>query len=319
MADTDTTQKVLKGQAAREITVAVSSWLARLVLLYGVPFHYLIPEQEMLLPESIRFFYLDPIWIQSLIQGACSIGNTDYGDTLIDKAMNSVVQTEPGPDQKVSVTSTAAASVRDRLREQYEGIPVPAQGRELSWPLMGFLLRSSVVTGWRGLEIMAYRKLVNQADRDFWNQQKLSDDDKKKLAEGFAPLQALRIEQLSADVMLGIFNGGIAQLVIRQPQESLHFGLARGDSSVTKSLRHLGFKDSRNAGEIFGPPVDLIAKKLLRDQPQRGVIKVADLAAEMRIQLKDELLEGKFTSAEFAVEMIEAAGQFTFVVRELAA
>lgn len=296
MADTDTIQKVLKGKAAAEITAAVSSWLARLVLLYGVPFHYLIPEQEMLLPESIRFFYLDPIWIQSLIQGACSVGNTDYGDTLIDKAMNSVVQTEPGTDQKVSVTSTAAASVRDRLREQYEGIPVPAQSRELSWPLMGFLLRSSVVTGWRGLEIMAYKKPANQ---------------------GLEPLQALRIEQLSADVMLGIFNGSIAQLVIRQPQESLHFGLTRNGSSFSKSLRNLGFRDKKQAGQIFGKPIDV--NKLMRDQPQKGVINVAGLAGEMKTQLKDELLEGKFTSAEFAVEMIEAAGEFTFTLKELAA
>ena len=313
MAERDTTETVLKDKTAEEITAGVSSWLARLVLLYGVPFQYLIPEQEMLLPESIRFFYLDPIWIQCLVQGACSVGNTDYGDTLIDKAMNFVVQ----PDQKLSVTSQAAASVRDRLREQYEGIPVPAQSQELAWPLMGFLLRSSVVTGWRGLEIMAYRAFRDGADRDQWKAKQLNDDDKKKVDEGFAPLQALRIEQLSADVMLGIFNGIIAQWVIRQPHESLHFGLTRNGNSFFKSLRNLGFKDEKQAGQIFGKPIEV--NKLMRDQPQQGVIKVADLAAEMRIQLKDELLESKFTSAEFAVEMIEAAGEFTFTLKELAA
>src|SRR5437899_2110584 len=44
----------------------VTSWLARLVLLYGVPLHYLIPEELMLPEDSLRFFFLDPIWMQCL-------------------------------------------------------------------------------------------------------------------------------------------------------------------------------------------------------------------------------------------------------------
>ena len=119
--------------------------------------------------------------------------------------------------------------------------------------------------------------------------------------------------------MLGIFNGKIAQLMVRQPQESLHFGLARRNGSFFKSPRHLGFKDSKNAGEVFEPAIDLTEKKLIREQPQKGVINVADLAAALKTQLKDELLESKFTSAEFGVEMIEAAGEFTFTLKESAA
>lgn len=295
---------------AQDVPQDVYAWLGRLVLLYGVPFHYLIPEEEMLPLESLRFFYLDPIWIQCLVQGACSVGNTDAGDTFIDQAMNSQVQPNQPEQEKTSPTSTAAAGVRDRLREQYEGIVAPTQSQDLEWPLTGFLLRSSVVSGWRGLEIMAYRTLVNDADREFWNKQKLNDDDKEKLAAGFAPLQALRIEQLSADVMLGIFNGGIAQLVIRQPQESLHFGLTRDDKTVTKTLRKLGFKVPAEAGKTLSDVIDLGAKGLMR--AQQGVINIAGLAGEIRKLIVAELLNDKFTSAEFAVEMIEAAGQFTF-------
>ncbi len=305
-----TATKLVDQIEAKDVPQDVYAWLGRLVLLYGVPFHYLVPEEEMLPVESLRFFYLDPIWIQCLVQGACSVGNTDAGDTLIDQAMNSQVQPNLTPDQKTSDTGKAAAGVRDRLREQYEGIPAPTQSQELAWPLTGFLLRSSVVAGWRGLEIMAYRTLVNDADREFWNKQKLNDDDKKKLADGFAPLQALRIEQLSADVMLGIFNGSIAQLVIRQPQESLHFGLTRDGKTITKTLRNLGFKVPADAGNPLNESIDLGAKGLMR--AQQGVINIAGLASETRKLLAGELLNDKFTSAEFAVEMIEAAGQFTF-------
>ena len=42
-----------------KITDDLVEWIARLVLLYPVPFHYLIPHQSLLPPESLRFFHLD--------------------------------------------------------------------------------------------------------------------------------------------------------------------------------------------------------------------------------------------------------------------
>jgi len=309
-------EKLNQEASAQDVPEDVSAWLGRLVLLYGVPFHYLIPEEEMLPPESIRFFYIDPIWMQCAVQGASSVGNTDYGDTLIDKAMNALVQpNRPDSGGKAnSVTNTAAASVRDRLRQQYEDVAPPQESRELAWPLTGFLLRSAVVKGWRGLEIIAYKTLTDAAEKNAWAAKTLNDEDRAKLNQGFAPLQALRIEQLSEDVMLGIFNGKIAQLVVRQPQEGLHFGLTREGATLRKTLRKLGYKNPADAGSIDQQNVVDLAN-LMRAQEPPGVINVAALAAEMESQLKrsGELKrEDRFTSAEFAVEMIEAAGEFTF-------
>ena len=48
-------------------------WIARLVLLYPVPFHYLVPNHSLLPSESLRFFHLDDNWINALIDGAFSI------------------------------------------------------------------------------------------------------------------------------------------------------------------------------------------------------------------------------------------------------
>ena len=52
----------------------------------------------------------------------------------------------------------------------------------------------------------------------------------------------------------------------------------------------------------------------MREQEQKGVIKIAELAGRMKTALSGlgQLQQDKFTSAEFAVEMIEAAGEFTF-------
>jgi len=318
-----TSQEILdnlqKDRAAQDVFGEVAAWLGRLVLLYGVPFNYLVPEEQMLPRESLRFFYLDPIWIQCLVQGACSVGNTEYGNTLINQAINTLAQPNR-PDSgggPAPLTNKAAAGVRDSLRQQYEGIPMPDESEYLDWPLTGFLLRSAVVQGWRGLEVMAYKTLT-PAEKLIWETKPLNEEQRDKLTkESVAPLQALRIEQLASDVMLGLFNGVVAQLVIRQPQEGLHFGVTREQQSYSKKLRKLGFKNPANAGEILDKTIDLSQSGLVRDQKNKGVIKIAALAERMKQQLgekpdPDPLIDNKFTSAEFAVEMIEAPGQFTF-------
>ena len=42
-------------------------FLARLRLLHGVPFSYLVPDANLLPPESIRFFYIDRAWTDALV------------------------------------------------------------------------------------------------------------------------------------------------------------------------------------------------------------------------------------------------------------
>ena len=357
------------GQESREaMTNEVTAWLGRLVLLYGVPFEYLVPEEAMLPPESIRFFFLDPIWIQSLVQGACSVGNNGYGDSIIDRVMNEWVQpNQPQQQTPSSLTNKKAAGVRDRLRHQYEGIDLPPQSEDLHWPLTGFLLRSAVVDGWRGLEVMAYKDLSDTetaslekklrgageltnifthakdiAQRSTLKSQlrnMLRDQTEEQMAQLYetvdvdneeqvikllidrvAPLKPLRIEQLSQDIMLGLFNGMIGQLVIRQPQEGLHFGLTRENVDFIKTLRELGYKSRANTGEILeGSTVKLSEAGLMRDN-NKGVINIKHLAQKMQEKLstleqleKDQQGDIKFTSAEFAVEMIESAGEFTFI------
>jgi hypothetical protein len=280
--------------------------------------------------------------------------------------MNEWVQpNQPDGKNQASLANKTAAGVRDQLRKQYEDVPLPKEDASLDWPLTGFLLRSAVVEGWRGLEVMAYRNL--------------SESEKGELIKPF------RIEQLSKDVMLGLFNGIIAQLVIRQPQEGLHFGLTKEDPAgelkkllklageprpeeflknfrsltelekqklkdklsaktkgllkeeqynklltglmkatpnavlYTKTLRELGYKNPAKAGEILqGKTIDLFGDDLMRDN-SKGVINIKKLADKMKQELSeigqlkpDELKLNTFTSAEFAVEMIEAAGEFTY-------
>jgi hypothetical protein len=67
------------------IPQTVCQWLARLVLLYRVPFTYLVADERMLPPDSMRFFYLDPGWLKCLLEGGCSVGRSVAHDELLDE------------------------------------------------------------------------------------------------------------------------------------------------------------------------------------------------------------------------------------------
>ena len=61
--------------AKEKITIAdeLVEWIARLALLYPVPFQYLVPHTSLLPQESLRFFHLDDNWVNALVDGALSI------------------------------------------------------------------------------------------------------------------------------------------------------------------------------------------------------------------------------------------------------
>ena len=66
------------------VPTPIVDWLGRLHTLIGVPFGYLVPDEEMLPPESIRFFRLDDAWVEALIDGAFSLGR----DLTLDASGN---------------------------------------------------------------------------------------------------------------------------------------------------------------------------------------------------------------------------------------
>ncbi|HEV2734462.1 MAG TPA: hypothetical protein VGV85_06465, partial [Longimicrobiaceae bacterium] len=79
------------GGPATDPPAGVVEWMARLRLLTGVPFFYLVPEGRMLPPESIRFFQVDPNWVDVLLDGAFSVGRSTTGDATRDQARAAVV------------------------------------------------------------------------------------------------------------------------------------------------------------------------------------------------------------------------------------
>jgi hypothetical protein len=65
----------------------VNAWFKGVEQLKGIPFNYLVPDERMLPPESIRFFYLDWLWLECLQDGAFSLGQATKLDASLHAAL----------------------------------------------------------------------------------------------------------------------------------------------------------------------------------------------------------------------------------------
>ena len=53
---------------------SLAAFFRSLTLLEDIPFNYLVPDERLLPPESIRFFAVDSMWLECLRDGAFSVG-----------------------------------------------------------------------------------------------------------------------------------------------------------------------------------------------------------------------------------------------------
>jgi hypothetical protein len=292
------------------IPKTVCKWLARLILVYRVPFPYLVPDERMLPPDSMRFFYLDPGWLKCLLEGACSVGRTSSRDELVDEYLR---------DKFLNFALEESLQVRTRTPEKSSGaadtIAVTKKPSAFpDWPLTGFLIRSPVVEGWQGLEMRAWNEW-----KDDWEdggnkteaQRKLANEEKERKR-----LMPLRIDRLAPDIMLCIFNGKVKRIEIKQPPEGMHFGAAPdGEGGYTKFHLRWLVTDAVQKKE----PGDQIEKDsktpiLLRDQVSR-VVDIVWLAKSLKDKLKAfkaMASDEAFTSAAFGVQMVESPGRVVF-------
>lgn len=107
-----------------EIEQELQTYFADLSRLQGVPFQYLVPHESMLPDESLRFFYIDQLWLECLLDGAFSIGRITRYDLK-------------------------------RERGAQGELKFPHQQQR---PVMsGVILRSDLVSGWPSLRVEGYR------------------------------------------------------------------------------------------------------------------------------------------------------------------
>jgi len=287
-------------ETVKELPATVREWLAKRVLLYGVPFLYLVPDERMLPMPSMRFFRIDPLWIKRLLEGACSVGRNGTQADLVDAIL---------ADEFFEIAVNGATNVRRRLDEgdaannNGTGKTDKLSSVESIFPFEGFLLRSPIVRGWQGLEMEAW----------------YGKDGK----EAAAP--PLRIDRLAPDIMLCIFNGPLTRIEIRQPPEGMHFGASGFQKASARKVtkKDAGkqiqlIKDYGPGAGAGGAPKHHELRVPLRKPEALGVVDVTELKKLLQLALTDSKGTDKpltFTSAEFAVQMTESPGHVTITVK----
>lgn len=235
--------RLLRTRAVNDTMPApVAAWFQSLSRLESLPFNYLVPDEALLPVESLRFFRLDPLWVDSLLHGAFSIG---------------------------SVISGSARPL--------------AANRNIS----GILLRSSVVSGWPDLLVDAYS--TRHDDNDFH--------------ADATPLELLRMERLSPNVLLCLFDGLVKTVDIHLKPEAMHFGVDAATGEPPQF--HKTLRDSEDGQETSGPPLPVDWNDL-----QRRVLNISQLATDIGDAQKYS--GDQFTSAQFALEMIEGVQKVRF-------
>ncbi|HAC66024.1 MAG TPA: hypothetical protein DCF68_21455, partial [Cyanothece sp. UBA12306] len=228
----------------------IQTWFRELGLLYHIPFNYLVPDEQMLPLESIRFFWLDWFWVECLLDGAFSIGRVQNSDVEQDEKTN----------------------------------PLNRQPQTIT----GFLLRSEVVSGWPDLQIDGSNSL--------------------ETGDEFIPLEQrlklLRCDRLSHNVLLCLFAGEIKTVDIYLKPEGLNFGFNEDkNNNFSRQLRDLQGNEQSD-WKINPIP--------FRNQA-KNVINITALIEEIEAELNNQAITfAQFTSAQFALQMIQGAEKVRF-------
>ena len=253
-------------------------FLAHLRVLIGVPFDYLVPDSRLLPDESIRFFYLDRSWTDRLVDGAIAVGKIGTREQAHHQAHSADVQSQLDLTERV-------------VRILQRGLPAPAEpDQSPARVLTGFLLRSAAVTGWPAMDVRAFSTIVPPFDGDpdspaaeQWAQ-----------AAAAAQLTTLRLELLSASVLLAIFDG-IPQLVwCEAPHHNIEFAL-QTTADVSFYLDRHGAAGQTEAGPQVPVPVRAANGR---------VVAVAELRDRLAALTSPPVVP-QTGSAAFAIELLD--------------
>jgi hypothetical protein len=260
---------------------AVRTWMARVRLLEGVPFAHLVPDSELLPPESIRFFYVDREWTDALIQGVLSVGTVTTLDREHLQALHRRVRDEVDTEER-----------------QVRLVGADPPGRAPADVISGFLLRSRVVSGWPALHVRAYDSEIGPDDG------MVAETDPRRL-------RLLRLERLAPAVLLCLFDG-VPQIVhVEEPRQGIQFGvdLAAGTAGTTGATIPLrDVTTAKRLDQMVPRPSGDLTKRVPFRKDAPGVVHVAELARRIASQpaTKVDVFEhAGVQSAELALELLQ--------------
>ncbi len=109
------------------------TWLLDIRLLRNIPIAYLVPDAALLPPESIRFFHVNPTWVDRVIDGALSARQVGTVEAVF----------------RYSLLKMIREKLDDALKTQSEGAWDPSMG------MTGMLVRSELAARWPEMTVEA--------------------------------------------------------------------------------------------------------------------------------------------------------------------
>jgi hypothetical protein len=199
--------------------------LARMRLLYGVPFQYLVPDNRLLPLESIRFFHLDSPWLDALARGAMAVAGDGSREQAQVRSIESGLEAAIGSRlMQVRDIERGRLTVGQAAESLTAGAAVPPN-------ITGFLLRSALVSGWPGLQVRAFATddpvLVPP------------DVDPQRFQEEHPELvvPVLSMERLAPSVLLVLFAGTPRLVWFAEPHHGVQFGVDAAGGGYSIPLR----------------------------------------------------------------------------------
>lgn len=258
--------------------------LARLRLLEGVPFNYLVPDAELTPPETIRFFYLDRNATDALVQGALSVGTVNSVDRVQLAQLYDIVRDEVDEAERLVRMKDSDAPKVDA-----QGRPIGAAG-----PITGFVLRSRLVSGWPGMHVRAYATDTRPDDQTVPDMDTSPDR-----------VRLLRMERLAPAVLFVLFDGVPAVVHLEEPRSGIQFGV-RLDPKANPS-QQTAVVTVRDVLHPNNGPVKVGGKPRTVPVPFRagspGVINMKKLN-EALINAPGSNMGGTVDAAEYAMQML---------------
>ena len=258
--------------------------LARLRLLEGVPFGYLVADAELTPVETIRFFYIDRNSTDALVQGVLSVGTVNSADRAQLAELYGIVRDEVDKAERLVRAKDSDAPALDAA-----GRPIGAGG-----PITGFVLRSRLVSGWPGLHVRAYSK------DDVPDNKTIPDMDTSP-----DRVRLLRMERLAPAVLLVLFDGVPAVVHLEEPRSGIQFGV-RLDAvdDPTKQTAVLAVRDvahPNNGPLMVGSKPRTVPVPFRSGSP--GVINMKALNTAL-LAVPGTNMGASIDSAEFAMQML---------------
>lgn len=255
----------------------MADWLAKLVLLYNIPFNHLVPDQRMLPVESVRFFYVDQSWLTVLANAAMTIGVHGTRDI----AVNSLIAPELWRQAKLKVPTVRRKLLRRDASSSAPPLP--------QMPSAGMLLRSELVSGWPGLQVIG-------------------------TAAG-ATVNALRIDRLAPNILIVLWDAVPDMVTISQPQQGLAFGVENGTVALRSlATANLGqqtgtsFPTTGNISQFYRSASGDIGQQVLQLVPATAGTP-GYLIPGLQVALSQSQ---SLSPAQFAIEMVNAPQQIEF-------